>query len=684
MTKITVGLSILTASLLANTVVDLSAISVTATRTQESVVGQALSISTKSEDEIKVDQVILQKDLLNSLSGVRVEQTGSVIGHMTSVRMPINTSPYYLFMQDDIPVQSGGFFNHNGLAYTTFQSASSVEVLKGAGTALYGSDAVAAVINVKSLAKPSKEKEISLKGMVGSDGFVSGSAGVSDTIDENNAYRANVGYMLSDGWRDHSKADRLEANVRYDHAINSENDVKVIFNASKSDAEQADSFRNEENVKNGSTDASDNAGYFAALEKTDVSRKFDYSRLSAEFNNYSYDNLEISLTPYVRYNRNRYVATWTPNLASNDNKIYTFGLMQKNTYDASWGRLIAGFDSEYTQSTLLYNQDFDLSSRGKNYTAGALYDYGVTYMAIAPYVHSEFDLTKTLRLNAGLRYDYNHYDYKNNLGDNSYDASGVFYRAADASDGFSHLSPKLSLSYKPQSDANFYVRYANGFRIPQASTLYSTQAGYESVEINPETSNTYEIGAKKEFSKKSYVELAAYYMTIDDTITRYANAVTGDYYYDNGGSTIHQGVEATLKSQLSEDFGTKLAYSYSKHNYKNDPTYGNNEMEQAPNHLGNARLIYAPSYAQGLTIMGEYQYTGSWWMDNDHLVDRYKGYGLGNLKVDYVYNKSVRVFGKIANVTDERYAVMANYSYGHGNYTPGDPRQFYAGLEYKW
>jgi hypothetical protein len=28
------------------------------------------------------------------------------------------TSPYYLMLQDGIPVQSSGFFNHNGLAYT--------------------------------------------------------------------------------------------------------------------------------------------------------------------------------------------------------------------------------------------------------------------------------------------------------------------------------------------------------------------------------------------------------------------------------------------------------------------------------------------------------------------------------------------------------------------------------------
>jgi outer membrane receptor protein involved in Fe transport len=687
MKKSVLSISFIAMALLADSSLELSPVSITATGVEEETLNQPISISVKNASEIELDQVIFQKDLLNSLSGVRIEQTGSVIGHMTSIRMPINTSPYYLFTQDGIPVQSSGFFNHNGLAYTTFESSSSVEVLKGAGTALYGSDAVAAVVNVKSLAKPSKKRELILKGMSGSNGYGSGSIEMSDTIDEKSAYRANASYMHSDGWREHTKADRAEANIRFDHEINSDNDVKIIFNASKTEAQQADSFNNYENIKSGSTSASDDSNYYVALDKTDVKRKFDYTRLSVEFTNYTYNDLEISFTPYLRYNRNRYVATWQANLPSNDNELYTFGFLQKNRYDTSWGRIIGGFDSEYTKSSLKYNQDFDITTTGwpsATFLKGPLYDYNVDYMAIAPYIHVEYDVSKKLMLSAGLRYDYNRYEYDNNLADNSYDSSGTIYRTADRSDSFSHVSPKLSLSYKFKKDINLYVRYANGFRIPQASRLYSMKAGYEDVALDPESSNTYEVGVKKEFSKKAFIEFSAYYMTIDDTITRYKNTTTSEYYYDNGGSTIHKGVELTLKAELNKELSTKVAYSYSKHNYNNDATYGDNEMQQAPDSLANVRLFYSPARVKGLTIMGEYQYASSWWMDDDHSVDKYRGYSIGNLKADYKYSKNLKIFAKITNITDERYAVMANYAYGSYNYTPGDPRQFYAGAEYRW
>ena len=105
--------------------------------------------------------------------------------------------------------------------------------------------------------------------MGGSDGYGLGSVEMSDTIDKESGYRVNVSYMHSDGWRQHTKADRAEANIRYDKTLNSDNDIKVVFNFSKTEADQADTFNDYSNVTNGSSAASDDAKYFDALELTD-------------------------------------------------------------------------------------------------------------------------------------------------------------------------------------------------------------------------------------------------------------------------------------------------------------------------------------------------------------------------------------------------------------------------------
>ena len=221
--KIILCITLCTSLLAQDSIVELNQISVTETKQEEQNLTLANSISKKDKNEIDLDQVIYQKDLLNSLSGVRIEQTSSGIGHTTAIRMPNGTSGYYLFMQDGIAVQSSGFFNHNGLAYTSYETADNVEVLKGAGSALYGSDAVAATINVNSLEKPSKTLEREIKSNIGSFGHCSVKTEVSDTIDENSAYRANASYTSEEGYREHTSYDRIETNLRHDYKYNDKN-----------------------------------------------------------------------------------------------------------------------------------------------------------------------------------------------------------------------------------------------------------------------------------------------------------------------------------------------------------------------------------------------------------------------------------------------------------------------------
>ncbi len=666
-----------------NDIINLEQVSVIATKKDTLNLKQNLSISQKDKDEIELDQVIYQKDLLNSLAGVRIEQTSSIIGHMTAIRMPKNTSSYYLFMQDGIPVQSSGFFNHNALAYTTFETASGVEVLKGAGTALYGSDAVAATIDVKSLNVEGQDSKNSVKVRTGSDGYLSTGFDYGSIISDTDKYRTSFNYSKSDGWREHTAYDRYEFNFRYDKELDLENIINITFNASKTDAEQADSFSDISYIENGSTKASDDPNFYTALSKTDVRRKFDYARLSMDWTNYKYKDLEMVFTPYIRYNRNRYVATWETNLPSNDNKIDTLGFMQRNTLKTKYGRVIFGLDSEYTKSSLNYNQDFNLTVSGwggATYTKGPIYDYDVVYTALAPYISNKWNINKNLDMTLGARYDYNHFDYTNNLSTGT-DSSGVYYRPASRTDTFNHFSPKFSLGYSIDQDSNIYFRYANGFRIPSATRLYSMKTGYKEVTLNPETSDTYEIGYKKLFLNKGFFETSIYYMTIDDTITRKKVTGSDDYYY-NGGETIHRGIEVTLFNKLTDEFSSKIAYSYSKHNFHDDENYHDNEMEEAPKNTGNFRLFYNPNSLKRLLVMGEMQYVGSYWMDNDN-TKKYEGYKIYNLKATYKHNKKLTILAKVTNLTDKKYATMASSGWGD-SYTPGDPRQYFLGLEYKY
>ena len=676
MIKRGITLSLMCASVLyAEELVNLSDITVTATRTETTTVSQALSIEKKESKEIELDQVEFQKDLLNSLSNVLVTQTTSGVGHMLSVRTPISTQPYFLYLQDGIPVQSSGFFNHNALAYTSFESADSVEVLKGAGTALYGSDAVAAVVNVGSV-KPDGKAQTSVKLHAGSYGYKHAYVKNAGKMGKATNYVVGAGYTKNDGYRDHTAHKRYEAMAKFSTMLDEENNIETSLAFNKTEAEMAGTLTLKE-LESASTSV---GNIKKRLSKVDPQRKFDFARASVKWDNYSYDNLDISTIAYLRDTRNRYTATWENSLPQNDSEQKTIGIMHKTEQKLSWGKMTYGLDTEYTKGSLKYVQAFDYVPRkyGSPVDKGLIYDYNVNYVAVAPYMQSHIELGHHVLLDAGLRYDYNAFDYTNNTESGKYGHS-KYFRPADRKDNFSHLSPKLALSYQPDAQTSYYARYANGFRIPSATRLYSQSktSGSTQFSLNPETTNTFEVGFKKRFATSS-IDLALYHMTINDTIVR-REAANKDRYYENGGKSVHKGIELSYKQKFTTQFASTLSASYSKSNYVNDVQYGDNEMASAPSKKANLRLFYTPSDA--FTLMAEVQYVGSYYMD-DKNKHSYDGYTVGNIKMNYNVNKHLKCFAKVNNITDKAYAEKADFAYGSARYTPALPRSIYAGVEY--
>ena len=655
-------------------------ITVTATRTRERKTDVPASIDSKDKEEIELDAPALQKELFNSIAGVRVTQTGSTIGHMTSIRMPTNTGPYYLLLQDGIPVQSSGFFNHNGLAYTNYSTAGSTEVLKGAGTALYGSDAVAATINVVSK-EATGERSSSVKTEVGSDGFLRFGVGLSRTLSEKADFTGEISHAKSDGWRDHTAYTRDEATLKHVYDRDESNTFKTIFTANRSDAEMAGSIIGLDALKNNPTSVGD---IQSALDSgLEIKRKFDFARLSTEWTRDVSDTVDISTTAYLRSNHNRYTATWERNLPKNDSKQKTLGLMLKANIEKGKANFITGIDAEYTQASTKYSQLFNYvpSGFGSSVPKGTIYDYDVDYFAIAPYLRTEYQLTDKLQLGGGLRYDTNSYDYTNNVSDGQY-ADSTYSRASDDNDPtFNHLSPKLDISYKPTDNQLVYARYANGFRIPQATRLYSLRTNNIDFSLDPETTDTFEVGYKAGTTRNQF-GISVYNMIIDDTIVRRENDA-GDRFYVNGDKTTHKGIELSLASKLTGQLSSKIAYSYSKHEYDNDGVYGNNEQAGAPNHVANTRLIYKPKKLKGVTAMLEWEHVGPYWLD-DKNTKKYDGFDVGNLKLSYKSSKKLNLFAKVNNITDKAYAETGSISYGKEKYTPAAPRQLFVGLEYNW
>ncbi len=83
-------------------------------------------------------------ELLTRVSGVWLSR-GSGQEHLTAIRSPVLTGGgscgAFLFLEDGIPTRPAGFCNVNSIFEINTEQAHSVEVIRGPGNALYGSNA---------------------------------------------------------------------------------------------------------------------------------------------------------------------------------------------------------------------------------------------------------------------------------------------------------------------------------------------------------------------------------------------------------------------------------------------------------------------------------------------------------------------------------------------------------------
>ncbi len=118
---------------------------VTATGKEESVSRVGASITVISHDDIEQRHALSVIDLLRTVPGVVATPTGG-IGSLTSLWVRGGESTYNKVLLDGMPLnEPGGAFNFANLSP---ENIDHIEVLRGAHSALFGSDAMASVIQI--------------------------------------------------------------------------------------------------------------------------------------------------------------------------------------------------------------------------------------------------------------------------------------------------------------------------------------------------------------------------------------------------------------------------------------------------------------------------------------------------------------------------------------------------------
>lgn len=663
------------------------------TSTREARARQELPESVGVLDRETIEQVAPSHpaELLNRLAGVHINQVGGE-GHMTAIRQPLTTGGVYLFLEDGIPTRPTGFFNHNGLYEIDLGQAGRVEVTRGPGSALYGSDAIGGVINSLTQApgeRPGLNATVEANEHDGYRMLVT----ASGPLGERDRVGLQVNATDQRDFRDHGDYTRLSITARWDRDWSETLTSQTVL--AWSDIDQSGiSTLDEDDYRHRPT-----ANYY----RGDVGfREVQALRLSSTWTWEPDDRVQWSATAFYRNNRMDLMPFWMlsydPNLYATE--FQTLGLLIKHrrqfeTLDLEW---ITGLDVDYTPST--YREErIRLQREGNLFvkyerTGRINYAFDADQLALSPYTQLEWQPLPGLRLTAGLRYDNFAVSYHDRL-PATVPETGIFapqtfpsrhFRPDDQTVRFDQWSPKLGLVYDLHPHHNLYASRRHAFRAPTAGQLFRSGAVADTTGLDPVTAVSHELGLRGQLTAIIDYDLAIYHMVVEDDIVSLIS--DGTRVTVNSGESRHRGVELTLEAHLTETVHAALAWSHSRQDYRDFAAvcgnvtcrFDGNAIPRAPRNIGNATLAYMPTHERWRVEL-EWSHLGGYYTDeaNDQ---RYGGHDLMSLRAQYRLNGNCELYGRIHNLTDRRHATYVSNQVGASTleYRPGQPRTATVGV----
>ncbi len=654
---------------------------VTSSRTASSLVTHAGNIDVLDRSEIEAANHAHIHELLTRVAGVWVTR-GSGQESLPSIRSPVLTGAgscgAFLTLEDGVPSRPGGFCNVNQLFELPTELAERIEVIRGPGNALYGSNALHGTINVLL---PGTSGASTAQGGIelGPDGFVSADGFLRDTTNTPFVFGGTATH--DGGFRDDSGYVQLKG---FGKATWSPGSSTVTATLSVSDLDQetagfifgedayADPALNRENLN------------------PEAFRKASSQRFGLQWA-FAKGGYDIDVRHYVRRSEMDFLQHFLPGKPLEENGHVSLAMLTQARKESGRLTAIYGFDLDVADAYLRQTQEGP--AEGSQFLQetrpeGKHYDYDVIGVDVAAYAQFEFELSERALISAGLRAEHVRYDYTNNMATGNLRDDGtacgfggcLYSRPASRKDSFTDLAPKLGVVFRIADDAAVYVNVARGFRAPQMTELYRLQSGQLVSDIDSEVIDSVELGWRGAATSWR-LDAAAFAMRKKDSVYRDSNG-----FNVSGARSRHEGLEFATQLQLHDNWTLSLNATYARHTYDFDTVAARGEtfisgrdVDTAPRWQGSAELRYASEGRLDASL--QWVSLGGYYLDAENLYD-YPGHDLANLRVGYTVTDSWSLVARVNNLADVSYADRADYAFGNYRYFPGRGRQFFVQMLY--
>ena len=656
---------------------------ISSTRRPEPISNVNASVSVLSEEDLQLIAHTHIQVAANRLAGVNINRNNGQES-LTAIRSPVLTGAgacgAFLLAEQGIPLRAAGFCNVNELFDAHTENAQRIEVIRGPGTAFYGSNAVHGLINVL-LPRPQAGGEVTME--FGPRGSLRANGRIGFEND-NFKHMFMVNGTSENGYRPDSGVDQQKLSWLYEHSTAGGFELEGGFTATNLNQETAGYIIGTDSYKD-STLRRENPNPEAYRDNQSLRA---WTRISKKLDS----DWELVLTPYYRKADLNFIQHFLPGLPTEDNEHQSFG-MQFATYKtfSAQSMLALGFDAESTEGSLLQQQRFPTVSFPAlvaQTPVGKHYDYDVDATQLAPFAHYQHYWDNGFDISLGLRYERMEYDYDNNMLTGRTREDGTvcgfggcrYNRPADRSDTFANWAPKVGIRYQFNDSHNIQARVNKGYRAPQATELYRLQNTQTVADLDAVEIDSYEIGFEGAQGNWQY-GITAYLMDKDNEIITDSARINL-----NNSHTRHKGVEFSGGLQLTEQWRLQGAYSYARHTYENDELSGGiningNDVDTAPRRFGSFQLQWRPS--DELLTELEWVSMGPYYANPEN-TSRYKGHDILNLRTRWQASSNLAFSMNLMNLADKEYAERADFSFGNDRYFPGEPRRMFLAVNWKF
>jgi len=506
---------------------------VTASRREQSLREVPVSVATVTSKMIADRASVTLDDALRYVPGVYMMMdqvnirgsSGYSRGVGSRVLILIDGLPYITGDTGEIPWETIPMFQIDR-----------IEVVKGAGSALYGSSALGGVINVITkdigetpevrfrlfsgmYAKPKyAEWDWSSKTRFNTGGFISYSNRVG-----------SFGYLLSfsrsvdDSYRENDVYHRWGLYAKFNYNFSPYQSMTLTTNIQWRNhgnffwwKSLSEATRPADSQLGGEVNSA--RGNVSLAYKEILSDQFFYSLKAIYFGNFWQDN--------------------TNGIVNNTAASHVTQVDAQATYEISPNQTITG--------GIVANYDRIISDIfGSHPGVGAGF-----------YVQDELSLLQSLKLTAGIRYDWQRI-WKE-----------IF--ASPAASSPSQLNPKIGLVLTPNPTTTLRASYGEGFRYPSVSELFtSVNTGVSIIKIvqndslRPERSVSFEIGGSQWLGEHLFLDLALFQNDFYDLIEGGVNPTQFVIQFNNVTRARIRGFEFGIKADMLNRFlTTDVSYTY--------------------------------------------------------------------------------------------------------------------------